>query len=182
MSKSLSFFVNFTARNASVPVHAYYPAHVGLRNIIQLYTSLIRFSNPGIILSQAPFHEVGIGVGSGSGDSGARHQLAFEAHDQKLSPPPIPPLRLSALDTNISMRIFVDDLSVECYWQDGRRVVQWGKSGKQGSDAGDVVSAFASGAGVVIERALAYEMNSLWVELQDLAPPPPPPPQYSTKT
>ena len=50
---------------------------------------------------------------------------------------PVPPLRLSARDTSITLRVFVDDLYVECYYQVGIikgtfRYIVWGNVGARG--------------------------------------------------
>jgi hypothetical protein len=85
-----------------------------------------------------------------------------------------PPLRLTAEDRSITMRVFVDDEFVECYFMNGRRVITWGKSDKKSAaasspDNGDgvAISAFAS-APIELKSAVAWELSSIWVDVEDI--------------
>ena len=83
-----------------------------------------------------------------------------------------PPLRLLAADTSITMRVFVDDVYVECYFMEGRRVITWGKTEKRQSassddDDGLAISAYAN-APMELKSAVAWQLGSIWVGLEDV--------------
>lgn len=145
----LSFYVNYTARNTS-----------------------------------APFHELAIGMSTGVKDTTkhfAQERWATQHRQQRapqetetsgrLAKPPTPappPLRLSAHDSIISIRLFVDDEFVEAYFQDGRQVITWGRDGKEQSDDRGAIAAFANGAVIRVLRARAFQMNSIWIDADEL--------------
>jgi sucrose-6-phosphate hydrolase SacC (GH32 family) len=90
------------------------------------------------------------------------HEVAVGADIGNDHAAPAPPLRLLPTDRSISMRLFVDDAFVECYFQDGRQVITWGKMGKKPEDDGVAVTAFASEP-LVVRNVKAFEMSSIWL-------------------
>ena len=65
-----------------------------------------------------------------------------------------------------AFRLFVDDLFVECYFQDGRRAITWGKDGRKPT-GDDAITAFANQP-TRVRSAVAFELGSMWVALGDL--------------
>ena len=82
--------------------------------------------------------------------------------------PPPPPLRLSAYDSKITIRVFVDEDFVEVYFQEGRQVITWGRDSKEKLDGRGSISAFASGAVIRVLGAVAFQMDSIWVDAVEL--------------
>eukprot|EP01052_Picozoa_sp_SAG31_P026444 SAG31_NODE_2395_length_5790_cov_73.555614_5_plen_891_part_00 len=111
---------------------------------INVSGGLLFFVNFTLHEGTSAYHEVVVGANIGS-DHAA----------------PAPPLRLLPTDRSIRMQLFVDDAFVECYFQDGRQVITWGKMGKKPEDDGVAITAFASKP-LELRRAVAFKMGAIW--------------------
>ena len=90
---------------------------------------------------------------------------APKQHHQPLPFPRLSKLRLSPVDTNLTMSLYVDHTVVECFFQGGRTtmsVISTPLSGvPNGADAS--VSVLAKTGKVLMQQAVVWQINSIWV-------------------
>lgn len=75
-------------------------------------------------------------------------------------------LRLAKTDSSIELRLFVDQVMAEAFWQGGRMASTLAAGPGCGADCGIVVTADAAGASLL--SATAWAVNPIWVTPQDV--------------
>jgi hypothetical protein len=123
----MAFFVNFTARNASAPFHE---VEIGLSHggsaarTHQRHQHQHQHPAAAAVGQEQEQEQEQEEEGSPAFKPSSINRSLARPRSQRYTSP-VPPLRLSPLDVSISMRVFVDNDSVECYWQGGRSVFMW---------------------------------------------------------